>query len=248
MTHAENETTTHVPKVFVVYDQQDTALVWSYILRQQGVHVILEKAIEKAIEHWSAEILDLIVLDINSDHLERMKLYKKMREDSVVPLILLLPAYHEMEVLEAYAAGVDDVVIKPISPPVFMAKIMAWIRRSWTVPVGSYGLVNAGNHRLEPAHRCLIQPDGMQVRLTNLEYHLLHLLMSRPAHVFSSEEIVLSIWGRYGNGDQGMLKNVVYRLRRKASSTRRLPRGLPPAPMTTNIGNRSWTGSTITMR
>jgi DNA-binding response OmpR family regulator len=55
----------------------------------------------------------------------------------------------------------------------------------------------------------------MDVRLTNPEFRLLHLLMSRPGFVFSLEEIIESIWGGYGNGDQVLLKNVVYRLRRK---------------------------------
>ena len=31
-----------IPKVFVVCDQKDTAPVWGYILRQQGLIVILE--------------------------------------------------------------------------------------------------------------------------------------------------------------------------------------------------------------
>jgi two-component system, OmpR family, response regulator VicR len=41
------------------------------------------------------------------------------------------------------------------------------------------------------------------------------VLMSRPGHVFGAEAIVQSIWGGYGHGDQVLLKNVVYRLRRK---------------------------------
>jgi len=44
----------HIPKVFVVCDQRDTAPVWGYILRQQGLIVILETVINKAIDRWSA--------------------------------------------------------------------------------------------------------------------------------------------------------------------------------------------------
>jgi DNA-binding response OmpR family regulator len=39
--------------------------------------------------------------------------------------------------------------------------------------------------------------------------------MSQPEHVFSADEIIPSIWGAYGSGDQVLLKNVVYRLRKK---------------------------------
>jgi DNA-binding response OmpR family regulator len=205
----------HIAKIFVVCDQRDTAPVWGYMLRQQGLNVILETSLEKAIDRWSSEITDLIVLDINVTHEKRMESYKAFRALSVIPLIMILPAYHENEILEAYNAGVDDVVIKPISPPVFMAKVLAWIRRSWTMPVGSLSLVNAGDYKLDPSRRCMIDLDGTEVKLTNLEFHLLHLLMSRPGRVFNAEEIIQAIWGGYGHGDQVLLKNVVYRLRRK---------------------------------
>lgn len=204
-----------IPKIFVVCDQKDTAPVWGYILRQQGLQVILETSLEKAVDRWSAEIIDLIVLDLNAASDDRGMIYKSFREQSVVPLLLLLPSYHETQILEAYAAGVDDVVVKPVSPPIFLAKIMAWVRRSWTMPVSSLNLINAGNYRLEPTRRCMIAPDGLEVKLTNLEFHLLHLLMSRPGIIYSAEEIIQSIWGGYGDGDQVLLKNVVYRLRKK---------------------------------
>jgi DNA-binding response OmpR family regulator len=204
-----------LPKIFVVCDQEDTAPVWGYMLRQKGLSVVLETSLEKAIDRWTTEITDLVVLDVNIPHAGRMNLYQKFRAVSVAPILLFLPTYHETEILEAYAAGVDEVVIKPISPAIFLAKIRAWTRRSWTVPTAELSQVKAGRHRLDPARRCLINPDGGEIKLTNLEFRLLHQLMSRPGDVFSAEDIIEAIWGGYGNGDQVLLKNVVYRLRRK---------------------------------
>ena len=202
-------------KIFVVCDQEDTAPVWGYMLRQKGLSVILETSLEKAIDRWTTEITDLVVLDVHLPHAGRMNLYQKFRAVSVAPILLFLPTYHETEILEAYAAGVDEVVIKPISPAIFLAKIRAWMRRSWTVPTAELSQVKAGKHRLDPARRGLINPDGREIKLTNLEFRLLHQLMSRPGNVFSAEDIIEAIWGGYGNGDQVLLKNVVYRLRRK---------------------------------
>jgi DNA-binding response OmpR family regulator len=230
MTVVDKAISINIPKIFVVCDQRDTAPVWGYILRQQGLNVVLETSLERAIDRWSMEVADLIVLDINVMHSERMEFYRAFRALSVTPLIMLLPAYHETEILEAYAAGIDDVVIKPISPPIFLAKILAWVRRSWTVPAGSLNLVNAGDYRLEPSRRSMIRRDGLEVKLTNLEFHLLHLLMSRPGQVFSAEEIIQSIWGGYGDGDQVLLKNVVYRLRKKIEADPAHPALLQTGP------------------
>jgi DNA-binding response OmpR family regulator len=198
-----------------VCDRTDTAPVWGFILRQQGLVVILETSLDKAVDHWSMEMPDLVVIDIDITHQDPMLLYKKFRAVSVAPILLFLPAHHETQILEAYAAGVDEVVVKPISPAIFLAKIVAWVRRSWTLPVDGLSLVKAGKHRLDPTRRCLIDPNEQEIKLTNLEFRLLHLLMSRPAFVFSAEDIIQSIWGGFGSGDQVLLKNVVYRLRRK---------------------------------
>ena len=204
-----------IPKIIVVCDQRDTAPVWGYVLSQQGLIVTLETSIEKAIDRWSTEVPDLVMIDIDIEHQDPIVLYKKFRAVSVAPIMLFLPTHHEIQILEAYAAGVDEVVIKPISPAIFLAKTMAWVRRSWIVPVDGLSLVKAGKYRLDPARRCVIDPGGLEIKLTNLEFRLLHLLMSRPAFVFSAEDIIQSIWGGFGSGDQVLLKNVVYRLRRK---------------------------------
>jgi DNA-binding response OmpR family regulator len=220
----------HIPKVFVVCDQRDTAPVWRYILRQHGLIGILEPSLEKAIDRWSTEMPDLVVLDLDLKHRERIELYQKFRAVSVAPILLFLPTYHETQILEAYTAGVDDVIVKPISPAIFLAKILAWVRRSWTVPVDNLSLVKAGQHRLDPGRRCLIDPEGIEIKLTNLEFRLLHLLMSRSSLVFSLEEIIESIWGGYGNGDQVLLKNVVYRLRKKIEEDPGRPQFLRTGP------------------
>jgi DNA-binding response OmpR family regulator len=54
-----------------------------------------------------------------------------------------------------------------------------------------------------------------KVRLTNLELRLIYYLMSRPGRTISVEELNQRVWGYLGDGDTTMLKNVVYRLRRK---------------------------------
>ena len=144
-----------IPKVC---DQKDTAPGWGYILRQRGPIVILETSLEKALDRWSTEMPDLVVMDIDVAHQDRRELYRKFREVSVAPLLLFLPTHHETQIIEASAADVDEVVVKPVSPAIFLAKIMAWVRRSWTVPVAGLSLVKAGRHRLDPARRCLLDP------------------------------------------------------------------------------------------
>jgi len=219
-----------IPKILVVCDQRDTAPVWGYILRQQGLITVLETSAQKAIDHCTTETPDLIVIDIDAAHQDRMDLYKKFREVTVAPLLLFLPTHHETQILDAYAAGVDEVVIKPVSPAIFLAKILAWVRRSWTVPVKGLSPIKAGRYGLDPGKRCMINPQGLEIKLTNLEFRVLLVLMSRPGIVFSIDDIVQSTWGGYGSGDQILLKNVVYRLRKKIETDPSRPGLLQTGP------------------
>jgi DNA-binding response OmpR family regulator len=206
----------YVPKIFVMCDRTDSAHLWEYILRQQGLIAIVETDIEKATETWLSEMPELIVIDV--DKQAALALCKELRSMSVAPILLFLPEYQETEILAAYTAGVDDVLVKPISHTIFIPKILAWTRRARMLPLDSLNLVRAGTHRLDPGCRCFVGPNDVRVKLTNLEFRLLHLLMSRPAHVFAADDIVASIWGGYTTGNHILLKNVVYRLRKKIES------------------------------
>ena len=57
--------------------------------------------------------------------------------------------------------------------------------------------------------------NGNAVRLTNLELRLLYYLMNRPGQIITIEELNQRVWGYTTEVDNTMLKNVVYRLRRK---------------------------------
>ena len=205
-------------RVFVVCDQDATAPIWGYIIREKGLVAILETSTQRAMERSMEEIPDLIVIDVNAPHPRRMELCKKFRSLSNSPILLFLPTNNESEILEAYQNGVDECVIKPISPAIFLAKIMAWVRRSWTMPMSP---VQTGKLKLDPARRSAMEPRGNEIKLTNLEFRLMHLLMSRPGYVFKNEEIMQSVWGT--SGDLAVLKNVVYRLRRKLETESKKP-------------------------
>lgn len=198
-------------RVYVVCDQSATAPIWGYLIREKGLVAILETVVQRALERSLEDIPDLIVVDVNGSHSQQMELCRKYRALTSCPILLFVPANNENEILEAYQLGVDECVVKPISPAIFLAKIMAWTRRSWSQPMSSVGTAKL---RLDPSHRSALTGDGREVRLTNLEFRLLHLLMSRPGNIFKADEIMQIIWGME-KPDLALLKNVVYRLRKK---------------------------------
>ncbi len=212
------------PKVLIVSNQQTTGPLWVFSLQQQRMNVLLEADPRKALQRSEAEAPDLIVLDINLGQEDTVQLLKSLRAEILAPILLLTQMRGEDMILEALNAGADDCMIKPVSPSLFQAKIKIWLRRSWSVSTDTLDPVKVGNIQLLPGDRMAVLENGQVVRLTNLELRLLYYLMNRPDQTVPVEELNQRVWGYSGDGDNTMLKNVVYRLRRKIEADSSEPR------------------------
>jgi len=165
----------------------------------------------------------LLIIDAHTFELDGIDLCRQIRAEAVNPILLFSPRGDEAHILEAYQAGVDECVVKPVSPALFLAKARAWLRRSWTVPAGALDCLQAGALRLDPARREVVTAAGSAVKLSTLEFRLLHLLMLHRGQVLSTDVIIDRVWGYSGGGDGALLKNLVYRLRRKIEPDPRQP-------------------------
>jgi DNA-binding response OmpR family regulator len=212
------------PKVLIVSNQQTTGPLWVFSLQQQRMNVLLEADPRKALHRSEAESPDLIVLDINLSQEDTIQLLKSLRAEILAPILLLTQLRGEDMILEALNAGADDCMIKPVSPSLFQAKIKIWLRRSWSVSTDTLEPLRVNGMQLLPGDRMAVLENGQVVRLTNLELRLLYYLMNRPDQTVSVEELNQRVWGYSGDGDNTMLKNVVYRLRRKIESDPSEPR------------------------
>ena len=204
-------------RVLIVCDQSDTAPLLGYMIREKGLSAIIETSVQRALNRAAEVVPELVVIDVNAPHAERIQLVKQYRVLTQSPILLFLPTHHETEILEAYQAGVDECIVKPISPAIFLAKISAWSKRSATPLLQP---ATPPRLKLDPARRLAILPSGEDINLTHLEFRLLRLLMNRPGYIFQNDEIIRAVWGSTGENDQTALKNVIYRLRKKLGKKR----------------------------
>jgi DNA-binding response OmpR family regulator len=209
------ENTASGPRVLIVSNQQTTGPLWVFSLQQQNLHVMLEPDPTNTLQRCEAETPDLIILDINLPEAQTVDLIKSLRTEMVTPILLLTPPRSEDKVIEAYQAGVDDYLIKPVSPSLFNAKVRVWLKRSWSASTSTLAPVKIGGMHIFPAERMVMKNNGQVVHLTNLELRLLYNLVGRAGGTVTTEELNQRVWGYTGEVDNTMLKNVVYRLRRK---------------------------------
>lgn len=68
--------------------------------------------------------------------------------------------------------------------------------------------------RVSPCDRASLK-GAEAIRLTSMEFRLLHLLLANAGRTLSPERITSHVWGYRGMGDKQLLKQLVHRLRRK---------------------------------
>jgi DNA-binding response OmpR family regulator len=202
------------PKILYITNGE-TSVPWALQFIQQNLQVVLESRPARAFQRWIDEAPDLIIVDIEPVESLPLSVVNQLREQAVIPILLLASIRTIPFILETYEAGVDEYILKPVEPSLLYAKVKAWLRRTWSIPVGMLDALKVGDIRFLPAERTLILDGQPPVRMTNLELRLMYYLMSHAGRTITAEELCQRVWGTDHEVNKSTLKNVVYRLRLK---------------------------------
>ena len=202
------------PKILFITDGPLTS-PWVLHFLGQDLQVVHESHPNQAFQRWIDEAPDMILVDVEPVETLALSVVQQLREQAVIPILLLGFNQTNKFMLEAYEAGVDDYILKPVEPSLLHAKIKAWLRRTWSIPVGMLDALKIGDIRFLPAERTLLVEGQPPIRMTNLELRLMFYLMSHAGRTITPEELCQRVWGTDHEPNKATLKNVVYRLRLK---------------------------------
>ncbi len=217
-------------RVAIFGDDRDQLEFDAFVLRQAGLQPITTTNEEKFLSICSEEAPALIVLDANSKEMDLLSWVNRVRSDSDVPIMLLSPETEEEYILRALDLGADDYLSKPHSPRMLVARARTLIRRAWPMPLSAVGPITIQDLTLDPEQHLIATPSGATIRLTNMEFRLLFLLMRNPGRVVPSETIVERVWGYSETGEVTLVKNLVSRLRHKVEPDPANPRYIKTVP------------------
>lgn len=223
-------------KVLLAEDEDQVADVTATTLRLAGFNVVHAYDGNQALEMWRAEKPDLIILDIQMPVLDGFAVCRRIRAASDVPIIMLTGRDDEDNVSYGLNIGANDYMPKPFRPKELVARVQATLRHhSRTPKQAQYEL---GGLSLDMNKQALIGNDGI-VRLTLLEFRLLHYLLMNRGHIIPTDTILSYVWGSADSTDRAMLKQLVYRLRQKIESTeQQLIETIPGVGYTIGLGAR----------
>lgn len=212
-------------RILIVSNAQAATSLWSSF-PQGHWDLSLESKLTNITQRLSEITPDILVIEIDTTEFNVLDHIRNIRREAVIPILLLTSIGTDDFLMAAYDVGVDDCIIKPISPHLLYAKFKAWLRHSRSIPVGLLDPLIVGNTKLIPTDRAIVINNGEHIHLTNLEFRLLYFLLGRPIHAMTTEELCQRVWFDRDGGDAGALKNVVYRLRKKIETDPHIPQYL----------------------
>jgi two-component system, OmpR family, KDP operon response regulator KdpE len=164
---------------------------------------------------------DLIILDLNLPDLEGSEVLERIRSWSNVPIIILSIQSDEQEKVRLLKLGADDYVVKPFGISELLARGEAALRRQLR-STDREPVVRAGLLSIDLVSR-VVTLDGKRVQLTRKEYTLLHALATHAGLVVTHQQLIKEIWGNRAGNIQ-YLRILVRKLRQKVELDPTRPR------------------------
>jgi len=184
-------------------------------LEAKGYEVTAVMDGAQALQTFEMELPDLVILDIMMPKVDGVEVCRRIREWSDVPIIILSARGDENDKVKCLELGADDYIVKPFSPRQLVARAQALLRRVGAPPAPTSPVpLNVGDLTLDVS-RCEVGRRGQPTaHLTRLECRMLEILMLNSYQVLPADTLIYYVWGPEGS-DRGMLKQLIYRLRRK---------------------------------
>ena len=204
-------------RLLVVEDDPDLNRQLATALTDAGY--VVDRAFDGEEGHYlgDSEPYDAVILDIGLPKMDGISVLKSWRgAGRSMPVLILTARDRWSDKVSGFDAGADDYVVKPFHIEELLARVRALLRRA--AGHATPALV-CGALRLDPrAARASV--NGEPLRLTSLEYRLLHYLMMHQGRVISRTELVEHLYDQDFDRDSNTIEVFVGRLRKKIGSDR----------------------------
>jgi DNA-binding response OmpR family regulator len=207
-------------RILLVDDEQAVQTLLTYPLRKEGYEVVGAMDGQEALNRFTEERFDLVVLDIMLPKLDGIEVCRRLRTRSQVPIIMLTAKGDEIDKVAGLEMGADDYITKPFGARELVARCRSVLRR--TKPRNG-SVVRAGDLEVD-VERYEARRQGQPVDLTTKELGLLVALARRPGVLVRREELAEEVWGTGLWPVNRSLDVHMSSLRRKLGDTPRQPR------------------------
>ena len=211
-------------QILLIEDDASMQMALQRSLRRKGMGVVGCSDGALALAQWTAELPDVVVLDLSLPSLDGLQVLALARKQGLRTPVLILTARGTVgDRIMGLNLGADDYLPKPFDLDELEARLRALIRRGSSVhPVltkeSAPRQIIAGTLRYEKESGAIYH-EAEVMDLTPRELSLLQALMTRPGHAVSKEKLFELVFPGQVDVQYEAVEVVVYRLRKKLADT-----------------------------
>ncbi len=211
-------------QVLIIEDEPAIRSVLRVLLEAQGYRVVEADTAARAEIETRSHKPDLLLVDLGLPDADGLKVVRRVRAWSQVPIVVLSARTMEEQKIAALDAGADDYVTKPFSAPELLARLRAALRRD-VRGAAPAALLRFATLRVDLARR-EAQGEQGELHLTPLEYRVLACLARHLGAIVMQRQLIREVWGPERQDDSRSLRVCIKNLRAKLEPDPRQPRYL----------------------
>ena len=199
-------------RILLVEDEPDLSRQLKAALTDAGYAVDYAPDGEEAQFLGETEPYDAVVLDLGLPKVDGVTVLERWRKAQIqTPVLILTARGGWTDKVTGFDAGADDYLTKPFHTEELLARLRALLRRA---AGRASPQLTCGDLRLDP-RAAKASVDGEPLRLTSLEYRLLHYMMMHQERVINRTELVEHLYDQDFDRDSNTIEVFVGRLRKK---------------------------------
>jgi two-component system copper resistance phosphate regulon response regulator CusR len=198
-------------RILLVEDEAKTAQFLAKGLAEAGYAVDVAFDGLDGRHFIETERYDLAILDVMLPGLDGWQLLRLIRQRGDTPVLFLTARDAVQDRVKGLELGADDYLVKPFAFIELLARVRTLLRRGPPRELDHYRIADL---ELDVLRR-RVSRGSQRIVLTNKEFALLHLLVSRRGEVLSRTLIASEVWNFNFDSDTNMVDVAVRRLRAK---------------------------------
>jgi DNA-binding response OmpR family regulator len=210
-------------RILIVDDEPRYLRLLQANLLTEGYEVVTAATGEDAVESFSANPVDLILLDVMLPGMDGFATCQRIRQFSNVPVIMLTAKGEEQHRVRGLDVGADDYLVKPFSIMELLARVRAVLRRAQVSEVGQDRYFTHYDLRIDFARAEVVVGEA-PVSLSATEYRLLLQFAHNIGKILTAEDLLTSVWGPEYRDDKEILWVTIARLRQKVEADPHTPK------------------------
>lgn len=207
-----NDKNANKPTALIIDDEVQIRRLLRVNLEANGYRVIEAATGQEGIIHAAQWRPEVVLLDLGLPDMDGVKVLKRLREWSRVPVVVLSVRDREEDKIAALDQGADDYVTKPFGTGELLARLRAAQRH--IQPANELTVFRAGKLEVDLSART-VRLAGQEVRLTATEYQLLRLFVQHAGKVLTHRQILKEVWGPNCTEQTQYLRVYIAHLREK---------------------------------